>query len=287
MNWRLVVIGLVCLAGAFLIFITSDVESSDQHEILKADALPASLDQFYPPNTPAPMYQISMIVMANQFTGIVGDVMENDMENAIGTFEAFKKSYIEVAEMVPEWKELYPMEPIEKLGNSISTKDPSQIMPAVEAIGGICHSCHLAYMVPTQHKYRWDNFGDLVLTDPLSGQEVSFAGLMLMMETNFTSIQNDLMQSQNENALKQFAGFNARFEAVSEACMICHDTERLYFVSDDITELISNLQTELSNPQINIDAVGGLIQAIGQESCSKCHLVHIPAAYGQQNMKLY
>lgn len=287
MNWRFVVFGLVFLAGAFLIISSTGEKITAQQMEGKEGSLPESLDQFYPPNKPIPLYQITMIELAHKFSGTVSDILENDMDNAALSFEAFKESYIEVSEMVPEWKEKFPIEPVEKFGEAISTKDISQIMPTVGAVGRDCYNCHISYMVPAQQKYRWDNFGELVLTDPLSGDELGFVDLMRRMESNYVGIHTDLIQGQNENATKQFAGFKTRFEAISEACMICHNTERYYYVSEDITDIISKLEIELSKPEADIKAVDGYMQAIGQESCSKCHLVHIPAAYGQRNMNLY
>jgi hypothetical protein len=152
----------------------------------------------------------------------------------------------------------------------------------VESVGAVCHSCHQAHMPRVQQKYRWGNFGDIALTDPLSKQDVSFAQLMLMIQTNFEGITNDLAQGQDAEAAQQLAGFQARFQEMSEACGKCHDSERLYYISADITELISGLQTELARPTVDPTAVGELLLTIGQESCSKCHLVHIPAAYSQQ-----
>jgi len=287
MKSSVAVIGLVCLVGASIILIAACSNGTGHQAESPKLALPASLNDYYPPKNPAPAYLLAMLDLAKPFSGMVCDALEGDIGNARSNFELFKKAYIENSTVIPEWKQKYPMEPIQQLGAVIKSGDPSKIMPAVDAVGAVCHSCHVTYMAPVHQKYRWDDFGDILLTDPLSGQDVSYAGLMLMMQTNFDGIANDIGQGQHENALRQFAGFKERFQAVSEACMICHDTERHYFVSDEITDLISDLQAVLNKSEVDMGQVGGLLQTIGNESCSKCHLVHIPAAYGQQNMKAH
>lgn len=287
MKSSVVVVGALCLAGALVLLISAGVDGSSQQEASVKVTEPASLANFYPPKSHAPTYLLSMLRLSQPLSSMVCDLLENDVENARLNFETFKKAYIENSEMVPEWKSMYPLEPVEQLGAAITSGDMSKIMPATDAVGAVCHTCHVTNMVPVQLKYRWENFGDIVMTDPLSEQDVSYARLMLMLETNFQGIGNNAAQGQNENALRQLAGFNARFQAMSESCMICHDSERHYYVSKDITDKISALEAELSKPQIDMGAVGGLLKFIGNESCAKCHLVHIPAAYGQQLAKMH
>ncbi|HWR84281.1 MAG TPA: hypothetical protein VN285_13365 [Candidatus Deferrimicrobium sp.] len=272
------------LVGAIMVSVVvtlADQPGTNQKADPAVRTIPASLSNLYPPRSPAPTYLLAMLGMARAFSGIVCDVLENDSANAQSGFGTFKKSYLEVSNMVPEWKQEFPLQPIEALNAALSTGDPSKIMPAVDEVGKICHNCHTAAMPPVQQKYRWNNFGDISVTDPISGQQVSYARFMLMMETNFDGIGVDVQQGQRDNALLQLTGFSARFQAMAEACMICHDSERKYYVDTSVTNLISTLQAELSRSEVNGDVVGRLLRSIGQESCSKCHLVHIPAAYAQ------
>jgi len=249
--------------------------------------LPPSLDKLYPPQSPGPVYKQSMLRLANTFTGLVADVLENDQANTAASYAAFAQCYDETAAMVPEWKAQYPLEPLDGLKATLASGDPGQIMPAVEKLGGVCHHCHVATMVPVQQKYLWGRFADLSVTDPLSGQDFPYAKFMLMLQTNFAGIGNDLAQGQLENAKQQFAGFSARFGAMAESCEICHDTERHYFVDSGVTDRIAALGAALNSPTPDPGQAGKLMQAIGQESCSKCHMVHFPAAHAQEALALH
>lgn len=281
MKSSVVVVGLVCVAGAFVVLSSNPVTGSEPRTQEVAIILPESLDDFYPPENPAPAYLLAMLELDRSFSGMVADALEGDLPNARANFDAFKELYVKTAEMIPEWKTAYAMEPVEALGQAIASGDPGHIMPAVDAVGHTCHSCHLQSMVPVQQKYHWERFSDLTLIDPLSGRDVSFAQLMQMLETNFTGIGNNLQQGQPENARMQFEGFQQRFQAMSEACMMCHDTERKYFVSEDIADLITSLKDVLGQEAADMPKFGGLMKAIANESCEKCHLVHLPAAYSQ------
>lgn len=284
MKANIVVVGLVCLAAAVVFLTLADSVGTTPRPGITATALPASLANFYPPKSPAPAYFLAMHDLSRPFSGIVCDVFENDMANAQANFEAFKKAYLDVSNMVPEWKQDYPLEPLDKVEKALATGDPSKIMPAMEEMGKVCHVCHLATMGPVQQVYRWNRFDDIVITDPLSGQDMGYANFMLMIETSFTGLGVDLAQGQRENARKQLAGFKARFETMADGCIVCHDTERKYYVDSEITDMISRLGLELDKKEIDAKAVGDLMQSIGQESCGKCHLVHIPPAYAQQTL---
>jgi cytochrome c556 len=220
-----------------------------------------------------------MIGLAESFMGIVCDLFDEDLPNARANFEQFKVQYETVAAMVPEWQEAYPAAPVEALGRALQAGDPAAVMAAVDEVGAVCHNCHLGTMVAAQQKYRWDKFSDISAVDPLAQEDVEFAQLMRRMEVSMVGIGMNLKRGQTENALKHLHGFEARFRTVSETCWNCHESERTYFTDPSIFDRIEKLKIALAEPNVDGAAAGALLQEIGQESCSKCHLVHLPAAY--------
>lgn len=243
-----------------------------------ATALPASLDSFYPPSTDRPVYLMDMLKLDTLFSGIAADVMEGDHQGAKSTFRQFRSQYVDVGKMVPEWRQYYPMEPVEKLGAELSSGEPGRIMAAISEVGRLCHECHFVSMVPVQQKYHWGTFTEVRVDDPLSREEVDFSLFKKYLSTNLAGISINLRQGQTENARRQFAGFEARFQALKGSCLNCHDQENRYFVDGVVEDLLGRLGSALGDQKVNTEAVESLIQGIGRESCSKCHLVHVPAA---------
>lgn len=248
-------------------------------------SLPPSLDNFYPPTTQAPVYLINMIELATSFSGIVSDLLENDLENSRANYERFREKYIEISALVPEWKGLSPTGPVDELGAAMETGDPGRIMAAVERAGELCNGCHRKTMPMVQQKYHWADFDGITVTDPLSGQEVSFGRLMLMMDANMAGVGLDVEQGQRENAMMQAQGLEARFGALEEACSACHDSERKYYVDGSIFGMLDQIKLALETESPDRQAIGSLLNGIGVESCFKCHLVHIPAAYARHQMR--
>jgi hypothetical protein len=246
--------------------------------------LPASLDNLFPPKTEQPVYLFRMLGMSKPFTGIVVDLFENDIENVSANFEKFRTQYLEVSKLVPEWESYFPLEPVDELGTALKTGDQEKVMAAVQQVSKVCSDCHIPNMPRVQHKYHWGNFNAITVTDPLTKQEVIFQQLMLFIEANFTGIEVDVEQDQIENAQRQFQGFRARFQAMGETCMNCHDTERHYYVDESVMAMIDKLGQALSASPVDPNIVGKLSLGIGMESCFKCHLVHVPAAAAQLQM---
>jgi cytochrome c556 len=247
--------------------------------------LPPSLDNLYPPNAPAPVYLLNMIELTTSFSGIVSDLLENDLENSRKNYDKFRDKYTEIAASVPEWKDLTPMAPVEELGTAMKSGDPGQIMASVEKAGELCNGCHMKNMPLVQQKYHWGDFDVISVTDPLSGQEVSFGQLMLMMDANMAGVGLDVEQGQRENAMMQAQGLEARFGALKEACSGCHDSEREYYVGNATLDMLDRMKLALDVESPDPQTIGGILNGIGEEGCFKCHLVHIPAAYARYQMR--
>ena len=247
--------------------------------------LPESLNAFYPPAAGGPVYLFKMLDMQTSFSGIVVDLMEDDLEGARGSFEEFRSKYREVAGMVPEWKGEYPEGNVKELGAALAAGDKGLAMNAFAALGGVCHRCHVAAMVPVQQKYHWGNFGDTTVRDPLSGAATGYPQFKQFLAANLSGITVDLRQGQVENARKQFEGFRARFEALSGSCNGCHEKQSRYFVDREMQETVDELGNAFRSRTVAPESVNALVQKIGRESCSKCHLVHLPAVHANRSAR--
>ena len=240
--------------------------------------LPESLNALYPPVADRPVYLQKMLALETSFSGIVVDLMEEDYDGARGSFEDFQRQYREVAGMVPEWEREYPEGKVEELGAALAAGDRGLAMNAFAAVGEICHRCHLVAMVSVQQRYHWGDFGSITFKDPLSGASTGYPQFKKFLAANLAGITVDLKQGQIANARKQFDGFRVRFLALSDSCLGCHEKESRDFFNRDMRDTVEELGQALKSRTIAADAVMALAQKIGRESCSKCHLVHLPAA---------
>ncbi len=248
---------------------------------------PRTLDAMYPPNTEQPEYQLRMMEMEIPMAGILVDLHEDDMDNAKANFESFRIKYGEVAKLIPEWESKYPLEPVENLGKALQSGEKERVMAAFSELGKVCMDCHIETMAKVQHKYYWMDFREIRTKDPLTNEEVSFPTFKQFLNASFFGIVVDLQEGQMGNALKQFEGFNARFQSLRDTCEDCHGTsERKYYVDESVQDDINMLGHALKDPaSLNAEQLQGLIMSIGIESCGKCHLAHVPAAFTKMRWK--
>lgn len=241
--------------------------------------LPSSLDALFPPKAEQPIYLFKKLGLSSFFAGIVADLFENDPQNAKANFERFKAQYAEISKLVPEWENKFPVGPVEKLGAALETGDRGKIMAAYEQVGNVCRDCHIANQTKVQQKYHWGDFTAITVTDPLTKEQIDFLQLMRYLDVNYWAISLDVGQGQKKNAQKQLQAFNERFQTLKETCGSCHNTERKYYIDENVQSLVDQLEPALRESPIDPKKVGTLTREIGMESCFKCHLVHFPAAF--------
>jgi hypothetical protein len=248
--------------------------------------LPVSLDAFYPPKAPQPIFRMKMMAMGTVLSGVMADLFENDLKNATAAFANFKAMYAGMSQLVPEWKKFFPLAPVDEVGNALNalgqSKDMGRVMAAGEKLSQVCTECHSQNMVKAQQKYHWKDFHEIMTKDPLSGQQVNFARLMQSLEVGFAGSWVDLGQGQRENAQKQFQGFNAVFQAMKTTCEQCHGAdERKYYVDAGAQTLVNEYGKALGAQPADMKKAESAMMQVGEEICFKCHLVHVPAAFSR------
>jgi len=280
--------GLVIITLFLLVLAVASCSSNQQSKLdqLKqiAGPPPASLDQYFPPKATAPVWLIEMFNLAGPMEGIGVDLQEQDAAGMKANFQAFKAQYDKMSKMVPEWTSRFPQDPVTALGKAVDSGNPAQIGPALGQVGEVCSSCHLLYEVKVQQKYHWKNFDDVKVTNPVTKQEMKWGDYMTAMAGAYSGIAVDLQEGQLDNARKNFQAFSAQFKTLAtDGCKQCHvdpsgkEIPRAYFVDQGVMSQIDKLGQALAAPTPDPKAIGDLSGFIGNESCVKCHFVHLPA----------
>ena len=260
-----------------------------------AGPLPASLDNLYPPKAPAPVFLFEMFNLEAPAVGILVDLQEGDIPGVQANYKAFVEQYNKLSDMVPEWKGLFPKEPVEALGAALASGDPGRVGAAFEEVGKVCGTCHLVNQAKAFQKYHWPDFEGIELTNPLTREKVGWVDYMFAMSGAIGGVSNDLQQGQLDNARRNFQAFSALFKALDQSgtgCRTegCHDKPdepRKYFVDASVLAMVDQLGQALQAPRPDPAAIGELMGAIGGESCGKCHLVHIPAQQAKERWEVF
>lgn len=237
---------------------------------------PASLDNLFPPKAPAPVYLLEMFGLSGPFEGIGIDLQEGDIAGAKANFDAFQKQYIKMSDMVPEWKDKFPMTPVDTLGQALASGDPAKVGPAMGQVGEVCGSCHLLFQSKVFQKYHWPDFKIVKVNDPVTNKPMAWRDYMIALATSFSGVSNDLQQGQLDKARQHFKEFSVRFKTLPAGCAACHNTPRTYFVDPSVLAMIDQIGKAVDATPPDAKTIGELMGAVGNESCMKCHFVHIP-----------
>ena len=238
----------------------------------------ASLDRLYPPQSEVPVLNVKMLEMAASLAGVVVNMHEGDFEHAGSRFVEFRDRYVELARLIPEWEPAYAMGPVDELGKAVENRDVDQLHTALGKLDPVCGDCHVAHTAQVQQRYYWKDWAGIAVDDPVTGSEMGFKQFKQQMWASFAGIGIDLEEGQMEHAVENFKAFQARFLAFEATCVVCHDTERRYYLDDELKASVTALGTALATGSPDPAVVGKFSREIGSESCQKCHLVHSPAA---------
>ena len=71
--------------------------------------LSASLDRFFRPQAPAPIYLLGTLWLFGPFKGIMADLRQGDIPGVQNNYRACKASYRKVVGVVPDWTDRFLM----------------------------------------------------------------------------------------------------------------------------------------------------------------------------------
>jgi cytochrome c556 len=256
--------------------------AGDPVQPVASHGLPASLDALYPPQAEQPEYLMRMVGLNGHLVGIGIDLEQQDLEHAAVSYASFKAAYLELAGLVPEWRDRFPEAPVEALDAALTAGDPAQVGPAFGAVGAVCGSCHHETMAAVAYRYHWPDANTITTVDPVSGARVGHAEFMHQLDHSLTGITHDLAQGQLDAARGHYQDFRRRFEALAGTCEDCHGTEeRHYFTDAASVARVEAIGAALGEQPPDPAAVNGAVMEVGVATCHRCHLVHVPAAFAK------
>ena len=270
----LIIISLIAISGCLTDKNTEVVNEPEDK------GLPQSLDQYYqsvPPQPPE--YLLKMYELGGTMVGISVNIQQEDMANATKSYAAFYENYKNSAEMVPEWKDYYDNEAVERMGDALETGDIPGVFQSMGEVGAGCANCHKDNMPAVWNKYIWKDFREVMINtpNPEEPQLPWAAAKMKYLVAGFDGIGINIKQGNQAGAQQSFELFTEMFNNTKQACGACHATERRYYVSDDIMGMIDTLGQEIDAG--NLTAAESIRQGIGAQSCYACHVLHMPAQF--------
>jgi hypothetical protein len=246
-------------------------------------SLPESLDKFYigsSPEVPSSEWVGEMFIQAGAFDGMVVNIQEGDMANATASYNVFANEYKNISMKVPEWNGYFDIATVDKLGRDLDTNDVPSTMIDIGKIALTCEKCMGERRSQVWAKYYWRDFDTVNVST--SGGNISWVDAMTALAGSYEGIAVDAAKGNQTAAVNNFNQFKTLYTDVKDACNNCHNTPRLYYVSDDVFARIDQMGDNITaNNMQNVQAIQ---QGLGNE-CYRCHVLHMPAQDMRDKMK--
>ncbi len=238
-------------------------------------SLPKSLNKFFTtqtPEVPGNEYLGEMFTVTEAFSGIVVNLQEGDMANAMASYNAFATDYKNISKKVPEWKGYFDIAAVNKLGDDLKANNTKAAFQDIGTIGATCGKCHEDRQPQVWAKYYWRDF------DTVSINGMPWHDGMSALAGAFDGIGVNAAEGKKKEANDSFNQFKALYTETKQACNQCHDTPRFYYVGDDVFAKIDQMGQNIKAG--NLQNAQAIQRELGIQ-CYKCHVLHMPA----QDMK--
>lgn len=249
---------------------------------------PKSMDQYYPDGKPS-AWLAAMFAMEGPLGEVGVHLQDKDTTKAKAAFQKFKTEYSKVAKMVPEWSSYFAAKPLADLETALNGVDAAKIGAAMGTMGKVCGSCHTETQPAVWYRYGYKDIETIKITNPLTTKSEDWHAYMTSLAGTFGAVSTYMGDEAAAKAgftktKAAVASFKKVFLGLREGCKDCHgktDT-RKYYVSDDVVALITKVETELAKTTPDVAQIGKDLQAVGSQSCYRCHVLHIPAAAAKE-----
>ena len=240
---------------------------------------PESLRNYYPPKSEKFEFINNMHTMSTSFYGVQLNINDDNWDKAIYWAEKLVETYKKTAKMVPEKKKYFDFKKAETYLNAVRSKDVDKVVKAAEELGKTCAKCHQDNEIAVKIYYRFPDFSNLKVEDPVDFTEYRFEKFMEKLAHSLQALNVYLTQNQPDKVQEHGMNFVERARAVKETCSKCHTNKRDVeaITGKDYDELLNKLENILSSEKPNLKEVAKLTQRVGL-TCYTCHNVHyIPA----------
>ncbi len=251
---------------------------------------PKSLDKFYSERGKTSEWIEQMRQINKNFREVFINIDDGNWEKALQSAEVFRSDYQKASEMVPEWKDLFDFETLEKFIAALGAQNTEKTSELATTLGKTCSQCHQKHNISVWTRYHWPSTKTIKILDPITEEELSYSRYMHLLSNSLQDIEIHFNQEKYNAAWKAIDLFSKRFIGLRSACSKCHVTEWIknstsvkdFFVGENITDSLQEIKKSLASGTPDAKLFKKNIEFISRQSCKMCHLVHQPAAIIQR-----
>ena len=272
MRWRYFVLVqclLIGIVGA-IVFI-----HKDRVALIKIP--PASLAQWYKPENKRQVWLHNMFKLRREMQAVrfyANNKEDSHLQKWAGQLS---EHYLEIGEMVPEWKKKLDINLIAELQEQVKNSSYQDITHALENLSKSCDSCHADYRAITATIYRAANFSSI----ETPGRSTSLKEHMKELTQQVNQIKIASEDGMQKVAMSSLSDLKKGMNTLGETCSICHKKDEKEYPDDKINNTVARLEESLATGTLKDQ--GRELGTLAVMACARCHGTH-RLAYDSRNL---
>ncbi|MDT8318774.1 MAG: hypothetical protein RQ824_12420 [bacterium] len=228
---------------------------------------PQSLAKWYKPENKRQVWLHNMFKLRREMQAVGFYADRKDAKNLESRVRELSKHYLEIGDMVPEWKGLLDFKALTMLQESAKAGRYGDLSRDVDNLNKSCRSCHKDYRAVTAAIYRAPDFSSLEIN-----LSTSFVSHMKRLNKDVNQIKIASQDGMKELALSALSDLKEGINMLGLSCGSCHKKDGPLYPDDTIGKAIDSLEESLKTG-IAKDQ-GRYLGALAVMACARCHGVH-------------
>ena len=135
---------------------------------------PETLKNWYKPINKRQVWLHNMFRLRRELLAI-NDYSQSQQEKLLKQwFKEFKKDYLEIGKMIPEWEKFLDISKLEKLQTAVEKNDYTAIPKLLVVLQNNCENCHSDYQAVSRLIYRGADFSKHKVVDLNTGHRIHY-----------------------------------------------------------------------------------------------------------------
>ena len=238
---------------------------------------PASLAQWYKPENKRQVWLHNMFKLRREMQAVrfyANNKEDGFLQKWAGQLGTH---YLEIGEMVPEWKKKLDINLITELQEHVKNGSYQDITHTLDNLIKSCDSCHVDYRAITATMYRAANFSSLDTPDG----STSLKEHMKELTRQVNQIKIASEDGMREVALSSLSDLKKGMNTLGDTCSICHKKDEKEYPGDSINNTVTRLEESLVTGTLKDQ--GRELGTLAVTACAQCHGTH-RLAYDSRNL---
>jgi hypothetical protein len=235
---------------------------------------PETIKNWYKPTNKRQVWLHTMFRLRRELLAI-NDYSQTQQATLVKKwFQSFKKDYLEIGEMVPQWKQFLDTEKLNNLQRAVEKEEYVKIPKILNTLKNTCANCHDDYQAVTRLLYRSADFEKIKVLDTKTAHKVSYNDAMNGLSNAVNRIKIAMHDNFYSQAIEYLKPLKLQLSALADGCSDCHqqENEQVDYIFTTASPILSELKEALmqkDNKKARIK-----LGTFAVKVCARCHSIH-------------